>query len=89
MLMIYITRRTALVQRSKLMSVALTLSALFGCAAPDTNVNQPANEEKQIVTGSNIPRKDRTLIGTKTVDKGELERVANNPTAGGASPSAK
>ncbi len=84
-----IIHRAVLIQRSKLMSVALTLSALFGCAAPDTNVNQPANEEKQIVTGSNIPRKDRTLIGTKTVDKAELERVANNPTGGGASPSGK
>ena len=52
----------------------VAVSMLAGCATAVTNVEP--QQEKEFVTGSNIPRKDRS--GVAVAGKESLERVQNS-----------
>jgi hypothetical protein len=64
--------------RNNVRFIILTVLAallLVACAATETNVApQP---EKEFVTGSNIPRKDRSGSGVTVASKESLERFQN------------
>ncbi|MDW5416344.1 hypothetical protein R6242_07130 [Iodobacter sp. CM08] len=67
----------------KTAAVVFLFSAfLSACASTRTPDNQLADyEEKEYVTGSNIPRKDRTSSGlVKTYDKELLQELQNRPS---------
>jgi hypothetical protein len=55
---------------------------LSACASTKNSNDQVAEyEEKEYVTGSNIPRKDRNSSGAvKTYDKELLQELQNRPT---------
>jgi hypothetical protein len=55
---------------------ALAASLLVGCATTETNVEP--QQEKEFVTGSNIPRKDRSGSGVSVASKEALERTQNS-----------
>lgn len=61
---------------------AAIMSSFVGCAT-ETNTKPASTEEKQIVTGSNIPRKDRSAVGTKVIDKEAIERATVGGGTGG------
>jgi uncharacterized lipoprotein YajG len=74
---------------------ALGTALLAGCAT-DPNAPKSASasasasgEEKELVTGSNIPRKDKSALGTKTMSKEELSQVHGNGGNGTGSPAGK
>ena len=52
----------------------IAASLLAGCAATESNVDP--QQEKEFVTGSNIPRKDRS--GVTVVGRESLERNQNS-----------
>lgn len=59
------------------LSTALSaIATLSGCATADTQTAQAPREEKVFVTGSNVPRRDRSEV--KTMSKEELERAQAN-----------
>ena len=62
------------------------VSMLAGCATADTRSDaQQAQQEKEIVTGSNIPRRDRS--GVAVASREALERMQNSsggPTTRGS-----
>ena len=55
-------------------SCAILLS-IAGCAALPQADDAAPRPEKQYVTGSNLPAKDRNTVATKAVDKEEFERA--------------
>lgn len=63
----------------------LTAAVLGGCATTDSRVEP--QQEKEFVTGSNIPRKDRSAAGVSVLNKDALERIQNSsggPTTRGS-----
>jgi hypothetical protein len=54
----------------------IAASLLVGCAMTESKVEP--QQEKEYVTGSNIPRKDRSGSGVSVLDKESLERVRNS-----------
>jgi hypothetical protein len=66
----------------KVIFAGLFLLSVAGCAAP-TGDNSAAAEEKEYVTGSNIPRRDRSATGVKSVDPAEIERMRSSLPSGG------
>jgi hypothetical protein len=65
--------------KSAFITALFCLSAA-GCAT-STGDNSTAAEDKEYVTGSNIPRRDRSSV--KTVDPAEIERMRSSIPAGG------
>ncbi|MBK7472623.1 MAG: hypothetical protein IPI73_20425 [Betaproteobacteria bacterium] len=64
---------------------ALAAVLLAGCATTDSKVEP--QQEKEFVTGSNIPRKDRSAGGVSVLSKDALERMQNSsggPTTRGS-----
>ena len=55
---------------------ALVILLLAGCATTDTRVEP--QEQKEFVTGSNIPRRDRSGSGVTVAGREALERVQNS-----------
>ena len=68
--------------------LALSAIALTACATNEDGVRF-AGAEKEIVTGSNIPRKDKSIILVKTVSKAELEKLQNTGGTGEAATGSK
>jgi hypothetical protein len=66
----------------KAIFAGLFLLTLTGCSTTTGSTSEAA-EEKEYVTGSNIPRRDRTSTGVKTVDPAELERMRSSMPASG------
>ncbi len=68
---------------------AMTLACLVSCSS--VGYKEPASEraDRAIVTGSNIPRKDPSSVGTKTVDAAALEQLKTSGTGSPAAPSGK
>mgnify|MGYP006371453723 CR=1 len=66
----------------KIIFAALFMLSAVGCATP-TGESSAAAEEKEYVTGSNIPRRDRSSTGVKTVDPAELERMRSSVPGSG------
>ncbi|MGB8856006.1 MAG: hypothetical protein WCC58_04955 [Burkholderiales bacterium] len=64
----------------KVIFAALCLLVSAGCVTPAGD-NVIAAEEKEYTTGSNIPRKDRTATGVRTVDPAEIEKIRNSVPA--------
>jgi hypothetical protein len=64
----------------KVIVAGLFLLSAAGCAAPIGGASDSA-EEKEYVTGSNIPRRERSSV--KTIDPAELERQRNSMPANG------
>lgn len=65
----------------------LILSAVLGCLLPGCASMEPAasqgtREEKQYVTGSNVPKKDRGPSAVTTVSKDAIDNMQNNTGAG-------
>jgi hypothetical protein len=63
----------------KVTFAGLILLAITGCASagPDKNLA----EEKEYVTGSNIPKRDRASSGVIVVDPSAIENMRNSGTA--------
>ena len=66
----------------------ILLSLMFvgctGCAAPPPAGNSPPAEEKEYVTGSNIPRRDKSMPSdVKVVDPSAIEDIRGRGTATG------
>lgn len=64
---------------------ALAAVMLAGCATTDSKIEP--QQEKEFVTGSNIPRKDRSATGISVLNKDALERIQNSsggPTTRGS-----
>jgi hypothetical protein len=51
-------------------------SLLVGCASTENKVEP--QQEKEFVTGSNIPRKDHSASGVSVLGKEALEKVQNS-----------
>jgi hypothetical protein len=68
---------------------ALGAALLAGCAADSSTPKSASAEEKEMVTGSNIPRKDRSALGTKTISKEELSQAQGASGTGAGNPSGK
>ncbi len=65
----------------KVIFAGLYLIAVAGCAMPQSN-NVSVAEEKEYTTGSNIPRRDRSIPSdVKVVDPAAIEQARNNGTA--------
>ena len=69
-------------------SIIVHILAVFlvaGCATTDTST-EPL-QEKEYVTGSNIPRRDRSASGVSVLSKDALEKAQNSsggPTTRGS-----
>lgn len=64
---------------------ALAALVLAGCATTDSKIEP--QQEREFVTGSNIPRKDRSTAGVSVLGKDALERMQNSsggPTTRGS-----
>jgi len=57
-------------------AAALGIAALQGCAATPAEA-PPEGAQKEYVTGSNIPRKDK--MGVKTMTKEEIDMLQTRP----------
>jgi hypothetical protein len=65
----------------KVIFAGLFLLTAAGCATPPGD-NSGAAEEKEYVTGSNIPRRDRSMPSdVKNVDPAAIERMRSMGTA--------
>lgn len=64
----------------KVIFAALSLLLSAGCVTPAGD-NAIAAEEKEYITGSSIPRKDRTATGVRTADPAEIEKIRNSVPA--------
>jgi hypothetical protein len=63
-------------------AILLGSTMLAGCATDgDSTAKWAADKEKQVVTGSNIPRKDKGVVNVRTASKDELERIQSTSTA--------
>ena len=58
------------------LAAAFVVAGLQGCAATPVEANAEA-KEKEYVTGSNIPRKDK--MGVKTMTKEEFDMMQSRP----------
>jgi hypothetical protein len=66
---------------NKVIFAGLFLLSAVGCATPTAD-NSGAAEEKEYVTGSNIPRRDRSMPSdVKTVDPAAIEKLRGIGTA--------
>ena len=59
---------------------SLAAALLIGCATTDGGIEP--KQEKEFVTGSNIPRKDRSDSGVVVLSKDALEKVQNSAVGG-------
>ena len=69
----------------KLICAAITMSGaslLSACATTESNDNWVSKDEKQYVTGSNLPKKDRSSV--TVISKEALEDAQRSAPAGGA-----
>ena len=57
---------------------------LTSCATIDEKSSPNLKEEKQFVTGSNLPQRDRSKSGVTTVSPETIEAMRNSGTALGA-----
>ena len=60
------------------LAAAFILAGLQGCTATPVDASAES-KEKEYVTGSNIPRKDK--MGVKTMSKDELDMLQQRPGA--------
>ena len=58
------------------LALALVCTGLQGCATTD-DTQTVVDKDKDYVTGSNIPRKDKS--GVRTMSKEEFDRMQNRP----------
>ncbi len=66
---------------NRLILSALFLLALAGCVTPGAE-STPVAEEKEYTTGSNIPRRDRSMPSdVKIVDPSAIEQIRGMGTA--------
>jgi hypothetical protein len=68
---------------NKVIFAGLILLSAAGCSTP-AGVSSDAAAEKEYVTGSNIPRRDRSSTGVKTVDPAELEKMRSSVPGSGS-----
>ena len=69
--------------RSLLLSLAVVAAASAGCMSNEAkdDSNPPPREEKEYVTGSNLPRRDRSNSGVDIVTREGLDKIQR--TTGG------
>jgi hypothetical protein len=66
-----------------LFSLAAIIATIMGCAVTNPQQNSQAQEEKDYVTGSNIPRRNRSDTEVKSVDPQSVRDAINrtNPSS--------
>jgi hypothetical protein len=62
-----------------LLAAAAAAALLGACAAPEQGKEIAVREEPEYVTGSNLPKRDRSRSGVKTVDPATVQQAP--PTA--------
>ena len=67
---------------NKLLLTTLLACLLTGCASMEPAATATTREEKQYVTGSNVPKKDRNTSAVTTVSKDAIDNMQNNTGAG-------
>jgi len=67
---------------NKLLLTTLLGCLLSGCASMEPAATGAAREERQYVTGSNVPKKDRNTSTVTTVSKDAIDNMQNNTGAG-------
>jgi hypothetical protein len=68
---------------------ASVITLLSGCSATESSQPPTAKAKGEIITGSNVPRKDPSAIGTKVIDPKDIESARNNPSGVQAPANAK
>lgn len=61
--------------------VPFCLAATLSACATDNNAPQTSRDEPEFVTGSNIPRRDRSASSVRVISPEEYERMRNSPGA--------
>ena len=67
---------------NKLLLTTLLGCLFSGCASMEPAASGATREEKQYVTGSNVPKKDRNSSAVTTVSKDAIDNMQNNTGAG-------
>ena len=67
---------------NKLLLTTMLGCLLSGCASMEPAATATTREEKQYVTGSNVPKKDRSALAVTTVSKDAIDNMQNNTGAG-------
>jgi hypothetical protein len=64
---------------------AAALALLAGCAQTQTSKDEEPKEQKEYITGSNLPKRDRGMgSGVVTVKPEDFEKGRNNATGASA-----